>query len=542
VVVPLNLLERQQGCGRDSDSLLVSAAMKKGDCSMDKQSTPDGEHKETPESRLQHICSDRFIPELIREKLKKGATEPITESDRNRVVKSLTKPIPNKTDNVESRYELIQGGRAERVLNEMRSLLGGSLTEDMLKEMIHKCLYKLRQQANLQALKTHQKKMQDQKNGHTSLGTTPALLRVISVCSDVHLGTKYSKRDDFYNWLKDRRSDETVVLLGDILDFWIFSKSDNRGHLVNRVVAEWEILWKELRKLHDNGTTFHYVPGNHDAFVFFIETAVHFPWSRAVMKRSKEFQLIRDKTKAMRMTEVASIHYPFLQLPVGSQKILFTHGHYSTWGWRQLAGISDLDRESILFLTTASIVLAHKNARILRRFVNEKDWLTKVHGIEDTAISITNAIVRAYEGALRTLGTRPQNAVKLIDLALSVYFGGKPAITMKKEIEIRDALLALSNIQGPNVPKDMEAIWDDTMKYLKDGGSARNVHLDVSSAKLTSTPHFTRFVDFVNPAPLVFGHHHEPRQHDQAYDVGGFVHPHSTSFNIRADGSIDRIS
>src|SRR5262245_32283367 len=40
-------------------------------------------------------------------------------------------------------------------------------------------------------------------------------LRYLSVCSDVHLGTCHAKKEEFYEWLRKRRSDEIVVLLGD---------------------------------------------------------------------------------------------------------------------------------------------------------------------------------------------------------------------------------------------------------------------------------------------------------------------------------------
>jgi UDP-2,3-diacylglucosamine pyrophosphatase LpxH len=345
--------------------------------------------------------------------------------------------------------------------------------------------------------------------------------------------------------LATRRSDEIVVLLGDILDFWIFSRFDKRGDLVNRVIAEWVELWEALKKLHESGTTLHYVPGNHDAFVFFVETAEHFPWSRAVMKRSEELQRIRNKTKDRRMAKLATIHYPFLELSIGSQKILFTHGHYSNWGWRQLAGIPEESRDSVLFLTTASIVLAHKHAGLLRRSVNELDWLRRVHGIEDIAISITNAIVQAYDGARQMLKDSPTDMAKVLDCAQSIYFGGKPAISWQEKLKIRDALLALSEIQGPHMPEDMQGIRDDTMKYLRQASREQNVHLDFSHQQQALAPRFTQFSAFVEPQEpdrLVFGHYHNPREADRAYDVGGFVDTSSTFFNIRKDGSIDRIN
>jgi hypothetical protein len=196
------------------------------------------------------------------------------------------------------------------------------------------------------------------------------------------------------------------------------------------------------------------------------------------MKRSEAFQRIRNETKSMRMVQLASIHYPFFQQPIGLDQILFTHGHYQRWGWRQLAGISEgVSRESVLFLTTASIVFAHKHARLLRRVRNELDWRRRLRDTEDIAISITNAIVQAYEGALQMLQTKPAKITKIIDLALSIFFGGKPEKRTKKEPEIRAALLALGQVQGRNMPEDMRGIWNDTMEYLRQASSEQNVHL-----------------------------------------------------------------
>jgi hypothetical protein len=114
---------------------------------------------------------------------------------------------------------------------------------------------------------------------------------------------------------------------------------------------------------------------------------------------------------------------------------------------------------------------------------------------------------------------------------------------MKEEIKIRDALLALSQIQGPHMPEDMRGIWDDTMKYLRQASSEQNVHLDFSNQQQALTPRLTQFSDFVKPKEpdrLVFGHYHNPREADPAYDVGGFVDASNTFFIIREDGSIDR--
>ncbi len=365
----------------------------------------------------------------------------------------------------------------------------------------------------------------------------------VSVCSDAHLGRDDSKEYDFLSWLESRRPDETVVLLGDILDFWIYSQNDDQEDLITRIVAKWNKLWDRLNSLRQHNTKIYYVPGNHDAFVFFIEAADHFPWAKAIMDRSEDFQKIRDKTKGKRFSSVIDIVYPFLKLklPIRNKQILFTHGHYVRWRWRQITGIleiTEIDSSDIIsFLTTASIVFAHKHARKFRKLVNEKDWFMRVQRIEDTAISITNAIVCAHEEARKNLVSNPEITLNIIDKAIELYFCGNAKISDEEELRIRDCLLTLSQLQGYNVPRDMQDVWDETMDFLN-RACGESVHLDCSGKQ--TILHRTPFRDFQEPDCLMFGHYHKPRDQERMYDIGGFVDNCCTSLAIHKDGSITR--
>ncbi|SDZ71407.1 Calcineurin-like phosphoesterase [Variovorax sp. YR266] len=170
----------------------------------------------------------------------------------------------------------------------------------------------------------------------------PPVTVVGAVCSDVHLGTKQAGTAPFQAWLKARKAGEEVVLLGDVLDFWLFVRSDKPRDFVNRVAAAWDHLYKQLARLVDRGVNVHYVPGNHDSFAFFVEAAEHVDWARVILDRTPELLAVRDKTAHQRITEVATVHYPFLELkPEEDTRLLLTHGHYNAWGWRMTSGMPE---------------------------------------------------------------------------------------------------------------------------------------------------------------------------------------------------------
>lgn len=75
------------------------------------------------------------------------------------------------------------------------------------------------------------------------------------VISDAHLGTISSKANELYSYLKSIEP-ETLVLNGDIIDFWRFSKRFfPSSHL--RVI-------RYLFSMAERGTKIIFIPGNHD--------------------------------------------------------------------------------------------------------------------------------------------------------------------------------------------------------------------------------------------------------------------------------------
>jgi UDP-2,3-diacylglucosamine pyrophosphatase LpxH len=77
----------------------------------------------------------------------------------------------------------------------------------------------------------------------------------IVVISDCHLGTYGSRASELYHYLKSVKPD-TLILNGDIIDFWQFSKHYWPKYHMKTV--------KEIISLAAKGTRVFYITGNHD--------------------------------------------------------------------------------------------------------------------------------------------------------------------------------------------------------------------------------------------------------------------------------------
>ena len=77
----------------------------------------------------------------------------------------------------------------------------------------------------------------------------------LAVISDVHLGTYGCHAKELKHYLESIQP-ETLILNGDIIDIWQFSKSYfPKSHM--KVI-------RQILKLSENGTKVFYIPGNHD--------------------------------------------------------------------------------------------------------------------------------------------------------------------------------------------------------------------------------------------------------------------------------------
>ncbi|MCL6714188.1 metallophosphoesterase [Pseudomonas sp. R2.Fl] len=362
--------------------------------------------------------------------------------------------------------------------------------------------------------------------------------QLVAIASDVHLGTSASQRESFFEWLKQRKSGEEVVLLGDILDFWIYGKRDTDSILLRRIQIEWVSLWNELNRLKNAGVRFHYVPGNHDAFVWFIEAAPYLKWGPPLMEKTPLFRTLREMTSQCRLSHVASIHYPYLEISVAERAILLTHGHFDTaWDW--ISHISETGSGCRVAMTTITTSLAHKHSRKLRRLVNEVEWLRRTHGIEDVSIAITNSIIKTYQDIAARFEFEPGKLIDKIDKAMAVHFGNPAELSEEDDQHIRDALLYLDVQHASRNSDQLQSIYDRTIKGIS-SSKELNFTIGVSKRSATSPLSSKEFRSFHFPDALIVGHHHDPRDEPHVHDTGGFVGKHKTWLAIKPDGSIVR--
>jgi UDP-2,3-diacylglucosamine pyrophosphatase LpxH len=88
--------------------------------------------------------------------------------------------------------------------------------------------------------------------------TAPISVRTLLV-SDVHLGCKHARTEEFLQFLEGYRPD-TLYLVGDFLDAWKVNTGWHWTDWCDQVVDH-------LVKLVDQGTRVLYTPGNHDSFL-----------------------------------------------------------------------------------------------------------------------------------------------------------------------------------------------------------------------------------------------------------------------------------
>ncbi len=86
----------------------------------------------------------------------------------------------------------------------------------------------------------------------------PTSVRTLLV-SDVHLGSKHSRADEFLAFLREFHR-ESLYLVGDFIDGWKINTGWHWSSVCDEIIAY-------LISLAESGTRIHYVAGNHDAFL-----------------------------------------------------------------------------------------------------------------------------------------------------------------------------------------------------------------------------------------------------------------------------------
>ena len=79
------------------------------------------------------------------------------------------------------------------------------------------------------------------------------------VISDLHLGSKSSRRDDIIKFLDDIKTD-TLILNGDIVDGWALKRGSKWTKKDTRVI-------RKILKMSETGTEVVWLRGNHDEFI-----------------------------------------------------------------------------------------------------------------------------------------------------------------------------------------------------------------------------------------------------------------------------------
>jgi len=79
------------------------------------------------------------------------------------------------------------------------------------------------------------------------------------VISDLHLGSKASRRDDILDFL-DKLSTETLILNGDIIDGWSLQRGSKWTKKDTKII-------RKLLKISETGTNVVWLRGNHDEFL-----------------------------------------------------------------------------------------------------------------------------------------------------------------------------------------------------------------------------------------------------------------------------------
>ncbi|WP_436716213.1 UDP-2,3-diacylglucosamine diphosphatase [Roseiconus lacunae] len=86
----------------------------------------------------------------------------------------------------------------------------------------------------------------------------PKSVRTLLV-SDVHLGCKHARTEEFFKFITGYRPDD-LYLIGDFIDAWKINSGWHWPEHCDRII-------KHLVELVDQGTRIHYASGNHDSFL-----------------------------------------------------------------------------------------------------------------------------------------------------------------------------------------------------------------------------------------------------------------------------------
>jgi len=252
----------------------------------------------------------------------------------------------------------------------------------------------------------------------------------IYIFSDIHFGLDGAQEKLFERFCKRLEKEDTLILLGDIVDFWIDRKMDLISH-----------IWPKYEKVIDmleqsKCTDIHYIPGNHDSFVFDVEGfRIAGPQISGVERQIDGVTGLQAILMALEQVEtytrvkagfgsVCTIHYPYYYRKVNGKKFLFTHGHYHRLLWRLLDGVPTLPSGVAQKILSGVSIVAHAHKRVLRRLYlrvtggadqsNETDGshFDDTNAVQNISIYVTNETLR---------GMRNVNTLESADARTDCY-------------------------------------------------------------------------------------------------------------------------
>lgn len=357
------------------------------------------------------------------------------------------------------------------------------------------------------------------------------------VVSDAHLGLAGGNDEAFSNVLDACETGDRLILLGDILDFWIHL--EHQSDLEEAVAAEWRLLHARLAALRERDVSITYIPGNHDMFVFVLEGVGHLDWCSSLVARCPSLARLRQDLADYPLSSVCEIQYPFLKLEFNGVSTLFTHGHVHELQWHFLTGNPYEDGMILAFIQTTATVLAYRFARQLRGVFNlvlnaPTDW---VRHTTDVAMAITHRHLNMYSSQKSRLDTR-QHRAQFVE-SLVREFERLTSSPDRNEVRAIEAARAFDQLQKWSDAHVAE-IRDDTLRYLKRNATGLNFRIwpltEFQSAM--STLPFSGIGAFDQ---FLCGHYHMPRDQFPDYDSGCLLRPGPTAcVMLTKDGKIVR--
>jgi UDP-2,3-diacylglucosamine pyrophosphatase LpxH len=128
-------------------------------------------------------------------------------------------------------------------------------------------------------------------------GEEPRQVRSLFV-SDIHLGCKHSRAEEFLEFLK-RYQPQYLYVIGDFIDGWRLKRRW-------RWLPEYDDILKHLLALRSAGTELFYTPGNHDSF-------------------------LREFLSHLGSEKLVKVRDQFVHIAADERRFLVTHGDKFDW-------------------------------------------------------------------------------------------------------------------------------------------------------------------------------------------------------------------